>query len=90
MLEEEKIRKLINKAFKGYKFRQQIMQDVYNAGLSRHGCQILDMLMLGRAFPRIKRVLLWGDAAWEKRIEELYKFLYNFSPQKNAFLKIFK
>jgi len=89
MLEEEKIRKLINKTFKHYKFRQEIMQDVYTAGLSKHGCEILDLLILGRPFARIKRVLLWADPTWESKIEELYSFLHNFKPEKLAFSKVF-
>jgi len=90
MLEEEKLRLLINKAFKDYKFRQEIMKDVYEAGLDKHCCQILDLLILGRPIERIKRVLLWGNETFNTQILTLYDFLENFSQEKNAFHKAFK
>ena len=78
MKNEKELRKLIEKKIEDGTLRQKIIKAVNEKGLSKHCMWILDLLILGRDYHRIRNILLFTQDKFESKIEELYLFLESF------------
>ncbi len=74
MILEKDLKVLILQAGAG-RPRTEFNADVYKRGLSKHGCWILDLLLLNRSYKRIKHILLYSDEKLEGHLNDLERFL---------------
>ena len=85
MISREKLDKLLVKRLKKYGTSVEFVNDMHKFGLSRQACMILELLLLGRDYDRIMRVLLYTEDSFSKYIDEIYTFLNEFKKKQILF-----
>lgn len=78
VISREGLDKLLLKRLEKYSTSIEFVNDMHKFGLTRHSCMILELLLLGRDYSRIKDVLLFMDDDFNSYIEEIYMFLKSF------------
>ncbi len=78
MIAQEEIVILIKEKMSSHT-RNEMARIGMGSGLTKHACWVLDLLILGKTYDRIKNVLLLTPEMFEHCIEQLYEFLEDFS-----------
>ena len=85
MINQIKLNKLILKVLKNYESKVAMINDLTNLGLSHHSAMILELLLLNKSYDDIKRVLLFTDNIFDKKIDEIYNKLKHYKSNKSMF-----
>lgn len=75
MINEKKLNKLITKRKSKYRDNIEFINDIYSRGLNKHGCMILELLLLNKDYDSIMRTLLFTTKSFEILIDQIYVFL---------------
>lgn len=85
MVSYDEMSKLLTNRLKRYSTSTEFVNDMYKYGLSRHSCMVLELLLLGRGYDRIMRVLLFTEDTFYECLNEIHTFLKNFKSKRSLF-----
>jgi len=88
VIDQEKILKKLYKALDLHDTKTDMINGMHQMGVSRHECMIVEMLLLGKDYTSIKRILLFTDSSFTILLDKLYVTLKEYKKKKQRFDKI--
>ena len=85
---QSNLSKLAFKVLNKYASRVEMVNTLHNMGLQRHGCMVLELLLLGKDFTSIKRTLLFSDTSFQPIVLGLEKALKDHDKNLKLYKKL--
>jgi len=86
--QQTKLSKLAFKVLNKYSSRVEMVNTLHNMGLHRHGCMVLELILLGRDFTSIKKTLLFHDTTFQPIVSSLEQALKYHDKNVKLFKKL--
>jgi len=86
--QQSNLSKLSFKVLNKYSSRVEMINTLHSMGLQRHGCMVLELVLLGRDLQSIKRTLLFSDTIFQPIVSALEKALKDHDKNVKLFKKL--